>query len=273
VLGLLKSKQNWNWTASGKHPVAKDYFWVGSTPPLLEALSKWVKNGYQLLNTKQNPGSQFYCWRFWVKGLEKNNLVCGIGRDSSDSLGRPYPLLIAGTGFLEDWEAHWELLPLACDMTWRHMEYVSAKRFTEFNQFEGEIRAMNPPDDNWSQLTNRRENSRVLESASDIGTPSQGFARLENNTVLSPAEQTEFFVALDQGSSDDPLRLAASWHVFLKTRIRKVPNAIFMGGAPQQAGMAIFKRPLVPGDFVRLWTLFSTETTENGSFITGQRPH
>ena len=106
---------------------------------MLEALSKWVKNGYQLLNSKQNPISQFYCWRFWVKGPVKNNLVCGVGRDSSDSLGRPYPLLIVGTGFLEDWEAHWDLLPFACDMTWRHIEYVSSKRFTDFKQFEGEI--------------------------------------------------------------------------------------------------------------------------------------
>lgn len=269
MLGLMKSKQSWNWTASGKHPVAKDYFWVGSTPPLLEALSKWVKNGYQLLNAKQNPRPQIYCWRFWVKGPEKNNLVCGVGRDSSDSLGRPYPLLIMGTGLLEDWETHWDLLPLACDMTWRHIEYVSAKRFTDFKQFEGEICSMNPPDDNWSQLTNRRENSQVLESSSDISTPSQGFESLENNKVLSQAEKTEFFVALDRGSSDDPFQLAASWHFFLKTRIREVPNAVFIGGIPEKAAMAIFKRPLVPGDFVRLWTLFSTETTENGSFITG----
>jgi hypothetical protein len=129
---------------------------------------------------------------------------------------------------------------------------------------------MNPPDDNWSQLTDRRDNSQELESSSGIGTPSQGFESLENNNVLSQAGQTEFFVALDQGSSDEPFQLAASWHLFLKTRLREVPNAVFIGGIPDKAGMAIFKRPLVPGDFVRLWTLFSTETTENGSFITGQ---
>ena len=63
-------------------------------------------------------------WRFWAKGANKKALVCGVARDSSDSVGRPYPLLVVGTGPLADWEDEWELLPAACENTWNQMDVM-----------------------------------------------------------------------------------------------------------------------------------------------------
>ncbi len=261
MLGLLKSKHTWNWTASGKHPVARDYIRVGPNPPLLKAFSDWVKNGYQMLDSKQNHTPQFYCWRFWAKGPTKGNLVCGVGRDSSDSLGRPYPLLIMGTGLLEGWEDHWDLLPFAFEEAWRQMEYMSTRRFRDLRQIQDEVCSIKPADPSWSEFTDQRESRKGFE---------RDFRGMENE-VSGLRERTEFFVPLDSRPSNEPFTQVGLWHYFLKTRIGEVPNAVFIGGVPEEACLAVFRRTLVPRDFVQLWTIFSKEALENGSFVTGKR--
>jgi hypothetical protein len=37
------------------------------------------------------------------------------------------------------------------------------------------------------------------------------------------------------------------------------PNAVFMGGTADAAHLAVFRRPLVPADFVRLWSVSAVE--------------
>ena len=132
---MMRSKQTWNWAACGKHPVGRDYFSVGLNDPILKAFSDWIDSGYQRLNPEHGSASVFYSWRFWAKGLKKGSLVCGVGRDSSDNIGRPYPFLIMGTGPLKGWEENWDVLPDVFGETWRQMEYMSAKRFSDFEQF------------------------------------------------------------------------------------------------------------------------------------------
>lgn len=252
MLGLLKSEQNWNWAASGKHPVAKDYFWVGSTPPLLEALSKWVKNGYQLLNVKQNPRPQFYCWRFWVKGPEKNNLVCGVGRDSSDSLGRSYPLLIMGTGPLKAWEKNWDLLPFALENTWTQIEYLAARRFMDLKQLEDGIRKISAPVGDWPEFEIQRKQSENKGALSSISLEA-----LENTkeTTNRRSNQTDWFMGLGSESLDEQSDMLIMRHLLLRKRSGLTPNAIFMGGIPEKTCLALFKRPLRPEDFVKLWSV------------------
>ncbi len=261
MLEALKSKRTWNWTASGKHPVARDYIRVGPNLPLPKAFSDWVKDGYQMLEQNTSDTHQFYFWRFWAKGPTKGNLVCGVGRDSSDSLGRPYPLLIMGTGLLEGWEDNWGLLPFAFKETWQQMEYMASRRFTDLTQIEEGLRSIKPPDPNWSEFTDQRESREEFE---------RDFWAMENK-VSGLREKTEFYVLLDSGPSNDPFALAELWHFSLKTRIGEVPSAVFIGGVPEEACLAVFKRPLVPRDFVQLWTIFSKGALRNGSFVTGKR--
>lgn len=251
MLGLVKSNRSWNWAAWGKHPVARDYFVVGSRSPLLKAFSDWVEKGYHMSGSKPNDSSNLYSWRFWARGSEKNNIVCGVGRDSSDSLGRSYPLLIIGTGPLQKWEDHWDLLPLACEETWRNIEYLTTKRFLDFKQMEDGVRIIKPPYPNWSEFTNQR-GSR-FECSSNNRLFHQDLNGIKES-VDSLTKKTEFFVPLNSVSSNDPITLAGLWHSFLKSRIRKIPNAVFFGGTPNDIYLAVFKRPLVPADFVRLWS-------------------
>ena len=252
MLGLMKSKQSWNWTASGKHPVAKDYFWVGSIDPLLEALSKWVKNGYQLLNAKQNPRPQFYCWRFWVKGPEKNNLVCGVGRDSSDSLGRSYPLLIMGTGPLKAWEKNWDLLPFALENTWTQIEYLAARRFMDLQQLEDGIRKISAPVGEWQEFEIQGKHSGDKEALSPTSLKALENLKETTNGLLN---QTEWLIGLDSRSLDEQSDMLIMWHLLLREHTKQAPNAIFMGGIPEKTCLALFQRPLRSEDFVKLWSV------------------
>lgn len=251
MLGLVKSKRSWNWAALGKHPVAKDYFRVGSENPLLKAFSDWVEKGYHMLGSKLNYSSNCYSWRFWTRGSKKNSIVCGVGRDSSDSLGRSYPLLIIGTGPLQNWEDHWDLLPLACEKTWSNIEHLTTRRFLDFKQMEDGVRIIKPPYPNWSEFTNQR-GSR-FERSSDNRLFHQDFRNLKEN-IDNLTKKTEFFIPIDSVSTNDPVALVDLWHSFLKSRISVIPNAIFIGGVPNETYLGVFKRPLVPPDFVRLWS-------------------
>jgi type VI secretion system protein VasJ len=94
----------------GKHPTVMDYFQLGSSAPLVNAFAVWAENGYQKLVAKNRKRTAFCSWRFWAKGMRKGYIACGLGRDSSDSAGRPYPLMIMGIGTLAGWEENWDLL-------------------------------------------------------------------------------------------------------------------------------------------------------------------
>ncbi len=242
MLGSIESANAWQWAAWGKHPVARDYFWVGPKAPLVKAFSDWVEKGYQVLSSKGRPASNLCSWRFWARGSRKETLVCGVARDSSYSVGRPYPRLIMGTGALQGWGDQWDLLPFACEKTWNQMEYLSAKRFTEFEQFEDDVQIIKPPYSEWSEF---RSVSRGLEEWDYKG--------LENK-VAGLSQEVDFCVPLDGGPSDDPRTLAGLWHALLKARINDAPNAVFMGGSSDGTYLAVFKRALVPNDFVRLWS-------------------
>jgi type VI secretion system protein VasJ len=244
------SANSWHWAAWGKHPVARDYFCLGLNSPLVKAFSDWIEKGYQTLGSKPRASSKLCSWRFWAKGPKKETLVCGVGRDSSDSLGRPYPLLIVGTGPLEGWGDHWDLLPFACEKTWSRIEYLSAKRFIDFKQLEEEVRIIKRPYPQWSEFVSQR---RSLGESS----PTSHNPRAVENKAASLSAETDFFVPLDDGPSNDHLAVAGLWHFFLKAHARAVPNAVFMGGVPDEAYLAVFKRPLMPADFVQLWSLWS----------------
>lgn len=245
MLGSVESANSWHWAAWGKHPVAKDYFSLGLNSPLIKAFCDWIEKGYQTLGSRRRPSSKLCSWRFWAKGPKKESLVCGVGRDSSDSLGRPYPLLIVGTGPLEGWEDQWDLLPFACEKTWSQIEYLSTKRFIDVKELEDAIGIVRPPYPHWSEFVFQRERSQRASPCAS--------GDLENRAI-SLSRKPEFFIRLEGGASNDPFTLTGLWHLLLKSPSGGVPNAVFMGGTPHESYLVVFKRPLVPADFVRLWS-------------------
>jgi type VI secretion system protein VasJ len=262
VLDILDSGQNWQWAAFGKHPAARDYFQLGESTPFLEGLFAWIEDGYQLLTTKETVAPDFCSWRFITRPSGKESLMCGVVRVSSDSFGRPYPLVIAGTGSLRNWQENWDLLPFACEKTWSQIEYLASNLFPDLKKLEEEMLSIRPPEQGWPML---REKRKALNA---IGSPADPFAsfldlRELKRLAAAKADKSEIYVSLDRGHCNDKIIRVSLWHLLLKETVTSVPNAVFMGGTLEKAYLALFKRPLNATDFTQLWSVSSAGVGKN----------
>ncbi len=262
---------SWQWSAFGKHPVATDFFRLGKEAPLLKGFSDWVEKGYQALISRKNTHtpSGHSAWRFWARGSQKEHIACGVIRDSSDSVGRPYPLLIMGTGPLSGWEDHWDLLPFACDRSWGQIEYLSALVANDFKKLEAEVRHIRSPSSEWSDWSLKRKEveSQWLHPHTDPSSSS--LKEMEERASTAPGS-TEFIVSLDPNPMNDQFAQVSFWHYLFKNQGRVAPNAIFMGGSLEKACLAMFRRPLVPADFVQLWSVSSATPSPFPSPLGGE---
>ncbi len=254
MLGSIKSNNSWLWSAYGKHPVARDFFRIGYDIPLLKGFSDWVEQGYSKLISRNAVSNMNCSWRFWMRGGSKGSLVCGIIKDSCDELGRPYPLLIMGSGVLKNWENQWDLLPFACEQTWNQIEYISVQNYNDMSKFEVDIQNVRPPVSEWSVFKEKRENSMKFTASSDDNDLSKCIKDVKNK-ALSLSRKSECFICLDDKLFLDKSILISYWHFHLKPYIKKIPNIVFMGGPFERSYMAFFKRPLAPADFVDLSSL------------------
>ncbi|MBE7446419.1 MAG: type VI secretion system-associated protein TagF [Planctomycetia bacterium] len=265
MLGSVKSEQRWQWGAYGKHPVSRDFFRIGRDFPLMKNFSEWVEKGYTMLASKSKGIGKSCSWRFWAKGLRKEFLVCGLVRDSSDRLGRPYPLLVMGTGILKRWEDQWDLLPFACEKTWDQVEYLSAQRYNDFTKLEVDVSNIRSPYSEWQEFKTKRESSlEFVEKLED--TSFQDLRDLED-LASKMSKKTECFVCLDNKLFQNQTVLINYWHVLFKTHPHAVPSAIFMGGTIERAYLVLFRRPLTPVDFAHLWSVTFPESMGSDSLF------
>jgi type VI secretion system protein VasJ len=262
VLGTIENGQNWHWAAFGKHPAAKDYFRLGASTPFFEGLFTWIEDGYQLLTTRENSPSDFCSWRFWSKEAGKESLVCGVIRVSSDSFGRPYPLVITGIGSLKNWQDNWGLLPFSCEKTWCQIEYLASNLFPDLKKLEEEIHTIRPPAAGWSGLTAKRKGLNEIGSPSDPYASFLDLRELKKLAVVN-ADKGEVFVSLDRGPCNDKIMRVSLWHLLFRESAPSVPNAVFMGGTLEKGYLAFFKRPLKSADFMQLWSVSSAGVGKN----------
>jgi type VI secretion system protein VasJ len=247
----IKNKNSWIWHASGKHPAVRDYFQVGSNDPILKAFADWTESGYRQLVSKKEFGSELLSWRFWTSGGRKRSLICGVGRNSSDSLGRPYPLIIIGTGPLTDWPANWDLLPYALEGIWSQIEYLASGAHKNFGKLKERLRQMKLPSSDWLALANQRAMAGTLNISTHVAKEPRALAKY----VQSLTKTGETFVSLYCEPEIDSFLLAGYLNCALKSHLSIVPKAVFMGGDSEKSYMAIFNRALNSDDFVRLWTI------------------
>lgn len=241
MLGSLIHNKPWCWTAVGKHPAASDYINLDGGSPLLDALADWMAKGYDEINRGQRPGAGPYSWRFWLRGAKKGVMICGVVRDSSDRIGRPFPLLIMGEGSLKNWEKQWERLPGSLIKTWQRMESMAAQRFEDLNAMTEALRHLNSPDG--PEPTDPNETlSGELQADVDA-------------CKLQLQQDGRAMVALRTPQDVDALYTASQWHLLLKSCFADIPRAVFWGGTPAQTYMAIFANALNTHDFVKLWTV------------------
>jgi type VI secretion system protein VasJ len=252
MLGLITSGNSWKWTICGKHPVAGDYFQFGSDDPLLVAFSDWMEKGYRFLKDIEKDSGRLVSWRFWAQGIKKDIIVCGVVKDSSDRIGRPYPILFTGTGILKDWKNHWDLLPFAFERTWTQMDYLCSKRYNNFKHFEEDLFNIRPPEPSWQNFAqNRKELYESYENSNgvipwDIGEFRQQISRL--------GQIPHLYAYIDQGLASNILIPIGLWHTLMKDSLTKVPNSVFTGGTGDLIYLAVFMHALSANDFVGLWS-------------------
>ncbi len=241
----------WTWTACGKHPTAKDYFRICEKTAVAAGIADWIERGYEsLLRQGSLHASLPLSWRLWVPGPDKQSLLCGIIKDSSDSIGRPYPLMILGMGQLAGWQANWHLLPFACERTWNRMETISARSHRDLKHLEEDVGRIQPPEPEWRSLE-QSGRPAVASGASDPGD-APGFSVQPAIDALS--KEGELFLLIRENPHADCFTLMQLWHSLIKKNTADIPKAVFMGGNAMSTVLAVFRRPLQTQDFVRIWT-------------------
>jgi type VI secretion system protein VasJ len=224
---------------------------------MLEGIADWVDKGYAGIEGKKKGMADASSWRFWSKGFGPGALVCGVVRDSVDGLGRPYPLLVLGTGALREWEGNWDLLPYACLPVWQRIEYVGAQRYEEIGRFESAIRGLHPPVPEWADFSARRDREvAVPEARSGTSGPDVASDRERDDAIPGDASR---FIRLDGGNGRDPLSAAVGWQTRLRRDDAEAPNAVFFGGTLARAYLGVFRKRLSTHDFARIWNVTAGE--------------
>jgi len=243
VLGTVNVAA-WRFAAVGKHPAARDFLRVGSPSPLVEGLAAWVDAGYAGIGEKRRPAAETCSFRFWARGAAPGAVACGVVRDSADRVGRPYPLLLAGTGPLPGWEGRWDLLPYACLPVWERMEHIASRRYDGAAAVETAVGELVPPRPDWDGYARRRD-----EEAAILAPP--GPAGPRGAAEKGGGDGTVFVELSGTGAAAEA---AALCRRRLLGGEAEPPGAVFLGGTPARVVLGIFRRPLAAADFVRLWT-------------------
>jgi type VI secretion system protein VasJ len=253
VLGSLGSSGHWHWAAHGKHKAAGDYFRLGGDLPVLQAFAAWVHQGYQAVTARGVPPAGYRSWRFWARGSAKGILVSGLVRDSSDSHGRPFPLLVVGSGPLSGWEKEWDLVPFACEGSWNQMERLGTRGFETAKELEAEIGRIRSPAADWPAFRAER-NELGGHVAPSAGVAPGGVLEELRGRAAQLARQIEVHISLDEGTAPDPFTLASLWHSLLRETGGEAPHVVFIGGTQEGSFLFLFRRALTPSDFMQLWT-------------------
>ena len=249
----MKPKNTWQWTICGKHPVVKDYFQSGSDSTLLMAFCNWMDKGYRLLKDRRliDP-ARLVSWRFWAKGIEENLIVCGIVKDSSDRIGRYYPIMFTGSGLLDDWKNQLDLLPFALEKIWNQMDYLCSKRYNNYKNFKEEMFSIRSPEPSWQNFAQNRQELYESSASSNVVVPWDIGKFRQKISQLTQVPR--LYAYIDQGMAANTLITLGLWHTLLKDSLNHVPNSVFIGGTGDVIYLAVFINSLNANDFVELWS-------------------
>lgn len=239
----MKAKRRWHWAAYGKHPSVRDYFRLGRDFPMAGSFAAWIDRGNEELVSQGSFGTDHCSWRFWTKEARRDHVVCGLLKTSADSVGRPYPFLIMGTGPLDNWPAEWDLMPSVLEHAWEQVEYLSNKTAPGLKAMTADLQNIKSPSPDWPLLAEKRQHSKEMLSL-DLGTLTHRIASLS---------EADPFLCLD-GLPYGHAELINLCHFIFKARLGTVPNAVFLGGTVEHTYFALFRRPLKSSDFIQFWS-------------------
>lgn len=246
MLGININNREWQWSVYGKHPSFNDYLNYQTNNKLLHALSMWVESGSKQIEAKNNL---IYSYRFWVKGIKKNDLIFGIIKNSSDSIGRHYPLFIAGHGTILGWAKNWDIVFQVFDSILRIFETLSAKRFQNFNDVKLNLNNIKFNPLEWEKTISIMGNPDEFDSL-DILAGYYELNRIKNSNKQAMSEISIPII------NDNPSESFVEKPGLMKNLFKRkapVPDCVFIGGLPEQPVLKVFNRPLVPDDIKALF--------------------
>lgn len=222
----------------GKHPAFSDYIRVNSTLPLANALASWVDAGMKSGGVDLKNARGIHSYRFWTRSSHKQTLIVGIVKDSSDSLGRIYPLLITGQVLMKDMHRKWRAIFDRFEQVFRSFEEMTTARYDSFKEFETALSDVRFPDTD-------HETFCALSAFSDC-LAAWCLTNGDNENLILP--MPVFLEKYQSHAVNNPdQRSGGAW--------TEPPKAVFIGGLPEKPITAIYQRPLRTGDFCRLFDL------------------
>jgi type VI secretion system protein VasJ len=238
MLGISRRRVKLDTAACGKHPAFPDYIRVNTALPLVNALAAWMDEGMQSGAADFKKTGGIHSFRFWTRGIHRQSLILGIVKDSSDSLGRIYPLLITGQVFMKDMRRQWHAVFDHFGQVFRTFEEITASRYDRFKEFETALSEIRLPEIHNNCFHESSGFSNSLAAWSLKSVP-------DDVMILS----VPVFLKKYQLQSDN-----CSAQRKGVARIEP-PKAVFIGGLPERPITAIYQRPLRTNDFCRLFDL------------------
>ena len=233
--------------ACGNHPAFNDFIGINMTFPLANALASWVDAGVKAgTATDAKKARGIHSFQFWTRGSHKQTLIVGIIKDSGDSLGRIYPLLIMGQVYMKENNRQWPVVFDHFREVFRAFEEMTAARYNRFKEFETALFDIRFPEIDKGNMVKMSGFSDSLAAWSRKSRP-------DENLILP----VPVFLEQYQSHTDNDLVQRRGG-----TRIEP-PKAVFIGGLPEKPITAIYQRPLRTHDFCRLFDL--AHNTFNGS--------
>jgi type VI secretion system protein VasJ len=233
MLGIGKQKTRLEVSAYGKHPAFDDYLSVNMNTPLANALSAWIENGIKSDGTA-DKSKRIHSFRFWVLGIKKEELVLGIVRDSSDRLGRAYPLLIIGRTRMKNRDKQWPAIFSGFGPVFRAFEEMTTARYGAFKEFEASLLNVQFSQPNFEKSDTNFSNSLTAWFKKE---------KERRSLALPVSDLLDKFVS----HPHDPQRRG----IFQPNP--PLPGAVFLGGLPDNPMVNMYNRPLATRDFHTLF--------------------
>jgi hypothetical protein len=226
MLGSLRKQDFWQWGATGKHPVARDYISIGFMSPGLRMFSGLVDKGFMKTESTER---KYVSYRYFLKGEKKGMISCGILKDSRDSVGRRYPLVVAGYGMLAGWEERWEAIPGAMAAVCSEAEYITSRKLNSLDEFKTGLLRLGAP------------------SVIDLS----GFA---GNRVYSSHISDTDFIPLAAVDEEGIIQQVSGYMASMRKSDSPLPEAVFIGGTQEKLWLCVFRKPLVVDNVLSLLT-------------------
>lgn len=258
MFGIIQNKKQWSWTAYGKHPSTKDYITIGREGAVFSALSNWIDSGFRSMNRDMVKGREL-SWRF-ITNTAGDNLVCGVLKNSRDSMGRTFPLLVMGSGYLKDWADYWNYIPFACEKVWTRAEHVGAENSCNIDELEDLVGQIGKPDENYDNYKDQM--SRLKDMYTNASDPdfNQAFNNKLNN-IDGILRNDCFLFNFGNIGMNSLMSLFSVTRLLnvVKNRTPRPPTMVFWGGGHDDSWICLLKRPLKLEDFQMIWTIESRE--------------